>query len=375
MSERISKLVRLNCRPEHIPKPDECTDRWNRLGLDVASGLGEVVLHEFIDDEGIFAEVACKKCPVWKALGVSCCSSFWDDHENLNQSITVLQAVLEFAKEKEAGTMGADSKIQWTDHTFNPWRGCTRISAGCENCYAEVMAHRNPRVLGVWGDDGTRVVASESYWQLPVRWNQKAKDTWVRRRVFCASLADVFENRPELDKPRHRLRHLIDQTPYLDWLLLTKRPENVKLCYGGPEGHAHRSWIESWPTNAWLGVSVEDQKSASNRIPVLLDVPAKVRFLSVEPLLQPIDLSPWIKSLDWVIVGGESGPAARACEEVWIQSIVSQCKDADVPVFVKQMGSRFYDNGWRWGHKDKKGGDPSEWPEHLRVREFPKAKV
>jgi protein gp37 len=239
------------------------------------------------------------------------------------------------------------------------------------------MSHRNPRVLGVWGDDGTRVVAADAYWNEPVRWNQEAKESGVRKRVFCASLADVFENRPELDKPRHRLRHLIAQTPHLDWLLLTKRPENIKLCYGGPEGNTYRSWTESWPTNAWLGVSVEDQPAAKRRISILIDTPARVKFLSMEPLLAPVDLDSvplqgrWLGNIDWVIVGGESGKNARPCEESWVMSVVSQCKEAGVPVFVKQMGSNFYRDGFKFTHKDEKGGDPSEWPEHLQIREFP----
>jgi len=124
--------------------------------------------------------------------------------------------------------MGQDSKIEWTHHTFNPWRGCTKVSPGCTNCYAETLSHRNPKVLGVWGDKGTRVVASDSMWREPIKWDREAREAGERRRVFCASLADVFEDREELDEPRFRLLRLIASTTNLDWLLLTKRPDRIE---------------------------------------------------------------------------------------------------------------------------------------------------
>src|SRR5262245_38941981 len=162
--------------------------------------------------------------------------------------------------------MGKETNIQWCDHTFNPWRGCTKVSPGCQHCYAETLAARNPKVLGVWGPHGTRVIASESMWREPLKWNKKAEIAGVRRRVFCASLADVFEDRPELVEPRYRLWRLIVNTPYLDWLLLTKRPENAgrMLADGGS-----LPGILGFPS-IWLGVSVEDQQRADERIPVLL---------------------------------------------------------------------------------------------------------
>lgn len=264
--------------------------------------------------------------------------------------------------------MGANSKIEWTHHTFNPWRGCSKVSAGCANCYAETMSHRNPAVLGVWGDEGTRVVAAESYWSLPLKWNREAQSAGERRRVFCASLADVFEDRAELVNPRRRLLDLIRRTTNLDWLLLTKRPENVRtmLC----ELEAATSimgripfnvWLCDWldgrpPANVWLGASVEDQATADERIPALLDCPAAVRFLSCEPLLGPVDLyrggwsflhplrpppgnkGGWKQGLDWLIVGGESGPKARPMHPQWARSIRDQCREAGVPFFFKQWG-------------------------------------
>ena len=266
--------------------------------------------------------------------------------------------------------MGQDSKIEWTHHTFNPWRGCTKVSAGCANCYAETQSRRNPSVLGVWGPGGTRVVAAEAYWQQPLRWNRAAAAAGARHRVFCASLADVFEERPELVEPRMRLFKLIGSTPHLDWLLLTKRPrvavEHWPLwcgywCSAQADSAAVLRVADGFVLpNVWLGASVEDQKAADERIPELLKCPAAVRFLSVEPLLGPISLMD-VKanngehdylidclnglhgvsrgeSVDWVIVGGESGHGARPMHPHWAEYIRDQCRDARVPFFFKQWG-------------------------------------
>lgn len=243
--------------------------------------------------------------------------------------------------------MAENSKIEWTTHTFNPWRGCTKISDGCKNCYAEALSRRNPATLGIWGDNGTRVVASESYWKQPLKWNRDAATTGERPRVFCASLADVFEDRPDLIESRDRLFQLIDRTPYLDWLLLTKRPQNIERLW--PWG-----WYDdqfTWP-NVWLGTTAENQEQADRRIPELLKIPARVRFLSCEPLLEAVDLrahwlNPSWSSLvvkpEWVIAGGESGSNARPMQAVWAQGLRDQCVAADVPFLFKQ-----------WGGKDKK---------------------
>lgn len=302
--------------------------------------------------------------------------------------------------------MAENSKIQWTHHTFNPWRGCTKVSAGCTNCYAETLAGRNPKVLGVWGPKGTRVVASESMWREPIRWNREAKEAGERRRVFCASLADVFEGPetmpvasvPIIHAARVRLFHLISETPHLDWLLLTKRPENIRRHCG--DG-LPRSWAESMPTNVWLGTSVENQATADERIPELLKVPAAVRFLSCEPLLGPVNFMQVLiteklnrgcpeswrpeafqpgPKLDWAIVGGESGGGARPCAVEWVRFIVSQCRAAGAACFVKQLGAQPHDcsdgsdrpnAGTLLELIDRKGGEPNEWPVDLRVREFP----
>lgn len=228
--------------------------------------------------------------------------------------------------------MGENTKIEWCHHTFNPWRGCTKVSEGCAHCYAEALSHRNPSVLGLWGDAGTRVVASESAWGEPLKWDRKAREAGERHRVFCASLADVFEVRDELVAPRRRLARLIWETPDLDWLLLTKRPKTAeRLIY--------EMWFSDaeWPRNYWIGTSVENQKHGLPRIDHLRKIPAAIRFLSVEPLLEDlgrIDLT----GIDWVIVGGESGPHARPMHPAWVRSIRDQCIAAGVAFFFKQWG-------------------------------------
>ena len=178
-----------------------------------------------------------------------------------------------------------NSKIEWCHHTFNPWIGCAKVSQGCANCYAEeLMDTRYGRAN--WGVDGTRVRTSDAYWRKPLAWNRKARIEGVRYRVFCASLADVFEDREDLEEWRDDLFNLISATPNLDWLLLTKRPENVNRIVGESRGDCY--WIEESAGkgngNIWIGTSVENQEQADKRIPELLKIPARVRFLSMEPL-------------------------------------------------------------------------------------------
>jgi protein gp37 len=276
--------------------------------------------------------------------------------------------------------MGQNSKIEWTHHTFNPWRGCTKVSEGCQHCYAETMSGRNPGTLGVWGPKGTRVVAAENYWRQPAKWNAEAKAAGERRRVFCASLADVFEGEESMpgasvdavEEARARLWEVIEATPWLDWLLLTKRPRNVVHFTPYTPG--------AWPYNVWIGTSVENQAAADERVPHLLQVPARVRFLSCEPLLGPVDLGKWITpggepldwvpdgdappgdynpvlqqwetrpndgGLHWVIVGGESGGHARPMHPQWARSLQQQCRDAGVPFLFKQWGEYVGGTGQR----------------------------
>jgi protein gp37 len=248
--------------------------------------------------------------------------------------------------------MGEASKIEWTDHTFNPWWGCARVSPGCQHCYAESFAKRYGH--DVWGKNGARRFFGDKHWSEPVKWNAKAEAEGVRRRVFCASMADVFEDHPALPDQRDRLWDLIGRTPWLDWLLLTKRPENVAAMV--PGGH-------DWPANVWPGTTVEDQERASLRVPVFLGATwgATVRFLSCEPLLGPLDLTaslgwrgargcladdPDVRQwgalcgagIDWVICGGESGRGARPMNPDWARSLRDQCVAAGVPFFFKQWG-------------------------------------
>jgi protein gp37 len=218
--------------------------------------------------------------------------------------------------------------IEWADWSFNPWFGCTRVSPACENCYAEAFAHRLG--LNVWGPKSDRKMQSATYWQGPLRWNRKAEAAGIRQRVFCASMADVLEDRPELREPRLALWKLIAETPALDWLLLTKRPENfVRMA---PPWW----WTGRWPFNAWVGTTVEDQARAEQRMPDLVEIPAPVRFISAEPLLERIDLSPWKRRIDWVITGAESGPHARVVETDWIRDLRDQCVPIGVRFFYKQ---------------------------------------
>lgn len=279
--------------------------------------------------------------------------------------------------------MAETTAIAWTDHTFNPVSGCAKISAGCANCYAAALPPAMRR-HAEWGPTANRVFASESYWNQPIAWNRAAEKAGVRRRVFCASVADIFEGRPGsregCNGPREdylsmlaRLFTLIADTPWLDWQLLTKRPWNATTWYRNIHAAAPE-W--TWPDNAWIGTTVEDS-NARNRILWLRRIPARVTFLSCEPLLGPLELlygshhtsdSRGTIGASWVILGGESGRNARYMGIEWARSLVRQCRAADVPVFVKQLGTRW---AKRFGATDPKGGDPAEWPEDLRVRQFP----
>ena len=231
--------------------------------------------------------------------------------------------------------MAKDSSIEWTHHTFNPWWGCTKVSPACDHCYAETWAKRVGQQ--VWGAKSDRRFFTEKHWKEPLRWNAEAIQKGRRSRVFCASMADVFEKRKDLNPWREKLWDLIDQTPMLDWLLLTKRPQNIGAMV---------PWEKTWPENVWLGTTVENQKFAEIRLPHLLKHKAKVRFLSCEPLLGMIDLGAWIKAkprsgmhgIDWIIAGGESGPGARPMHPDWARSLRDQAKKTGVPFHFKQWG-------------------------------------
>lgn len=224
--------------------------------------------------------------------------------------------------------MGQQSSIEWTDHTFNPWWGCIKVSKGCTHCYAETWANRYGH--DVWGIRKDRRIFGENHWNQPLKWNALALQNSHRERVFCASMADVFEDNPNIEPERQKLWTLIEKTPMLDWLLLTKRPENMVNF---------APWKTQWPLNVWAMTSVEDQEQAEKRIPALLHVPAIVRGLSVEPLLGPVDLSPWLDKIQWVIVGGESGRDSRPLHPEWVRHLREQCIEANVAFFFKQWGN------------------------------------
>ncbi len=225
--------------------------------------------------------------------------------------------------------MAANSRIEWTDHTFNPWWGCTKVSPACDHCYAEAWAKRTGH--SVWGAKSSRRFLSDAYWKQPLKWDREAAESGCRKRVFCASMADVFEWKKELTPWRNKLWELIDSTPNLDWLLLTKRPHLANRM---------NPWGTSWPLNVWLGTTAEDQKWVNKRLPHLANSSANIRFLSCEPLLGEIDLSPWLASgdVDWVITGGESGPNARPSDPTWFKAVRDQCERHAVPFHFKQWG-------------------------------------
>jgi protein gp37 len=257
--------------------------------------------------------------------------------------------------------MSENSKIEWCDSTFNPFIGCTKVSPGCDNCYAEkLMDHRMHKVT--WGAGQARVRTSAANWSKPIAWNKAHAEFFAehgrRQRVFCASLADVFDNAVD-PAWRRDLFELIEQTPNLDWMLLTKRIGNVrdmvplpwisKPFQHGPD--PTNIYPAGWPANVWLGATVVNQEEADRDIPKLLAVPAARRFLSMEPLLGPVsfagmfanpadmrDGTNMLEELDWVIVGGESGPGARPMHPDWARSLRDQCAAAGVAFLFKQWG-------------------------------------
>ncbi|MFM0270152.1 phage Gp37/Gp68 family protein [Paraburkholderia aspalathi] len=272
--------------------------------------------------------------------------------------------------------MSENSKIEWTDHTFNPWEGCQKVGPGCDHCYAEA---RNARFAGGtainWGPGAPRRRTSPANWRKPLAWNTNHAAFFAehgrRQRVFCASLADVFDNEVD-DTWRRDLFGLIELTPNLNWLLLTKRIGNAFEMVARARSH---DWIAG-RDNVWLGATIVNQEEADRDIPKLLRVPARVRFLSMEPLLGPVDLTsiPWggirttvldgwtdrTHGIHWVIVGGESGSGARPLHPSWPRALRDQCAQAWVPFLFKQWGE-WTDEDWgeRAGLRDTAGVLPS----------------
>jgi len=246
--------------------------------------------------------------------------------------------------------MGEASSISWTDDTFNPWIGCTKISPECAACYASVATPTRVARAGgleLWGDAGARRITSADNWRKPFRWNREAERTRRRRRVFCASLSDVFEARADLEETRARLWKVIEETPHLDWMLLTKRAENIDLMLP-------RAWLAKPRPNVWLGTTVGTEKRLE-QLHHLLEVPAVVHFVSAEPLLEPLDIQPYLPGapsdfphrLAWVIAGGESyqpsfgsglDRPARPMHPDWVRSLRDQCAEHKVAFHFKQWG-------------------------------------
>lgn len=296
--------------------------------------------------------------------------------------------------------MSDKTEIQWTTSTWNPLRGtagkwhCVRVSEGCRHCYAAAMNHRFGGPDYRKGTDTPRL--DEKALALPLRWRKP-------RRVFVCSMTDLFLDEhtdEQIDKVfavmacarRHTFQVLTKRAKRMhDYL--SSRARNARLWKDAARTFGHSLEFEGislvpFPLpNMWLGVSAEDQRAADERIPLLLDTPAAVRWVSAEPLLGDLDLSPWLgisqyddgepwardtgADLDWVVVGGESGPGARSCDVAWIRSVIEQCRAAGVPCFTKQVGTSIARSV---GLRHPKGGDPAEWPDDLRVREFPEVK-
>lgn len=317
--------------------------------------------------------------------------------------------------------MGKDSGITWTTHTFNPWRGCQEVSPGCDNCYARTLSLRNPATLGKWGAakaGGVRVLAAVAMWKQPLKWDLYARTTTraidgIPDRVFCASLADWAEDwqgpianakgmpfvisatgsmhatdgptgcRPmAMNDAREMLFSVIDQTAELNWLLLTKRPKNIRGKIPGGERKLSGLAVDKpFRKNLWLGTTVENQKYAQARLPYLVPTAdlAPVRFLSVEPMLGPVDLLDVAMndgdhlserglthmgsggSIDWVICGAESGANRRPMNLAWARSLRDQCWAAGVSFFMKQLEI-----------DGKVTDEVSRFPADLQVQEFPR---
>ena len=276
--------------------------------------------------------------------------------------------------------MGTTTNISWTDATWNPCKGCSKISEGCRFCYMM-------RMLDRFGVDGTVVQKTAiSTFNMPLKYKKTKSDIWDGKPLmFTPSLSDIFHS--SVDAFRNEIWDIIRKCQHIIFQIPTKRPERI-LQSLPPD------WGKGWH-NVWLGVSVENQKRADERIPILLDIPAIIRFLSCEPLLGELDLTNYLytryvmggarhmyNQVDWVICGGESGFGKtpedksvkwqyRKCEIDWLYKIVHQCQQANVPLFVKQLGTHLAKTNNLTGS----AADINEFPEHLKVREFPKIVV
>jgi len=263
------------------------------------------------------------------------------------------------------------SAINWCDNTFNAWEGCTRISPGCDHCYAETRDGRHlTEPISHWGKGAPRRAMSDVKWREPLKWDREAAEAGMRPRVFCASLADWADSEAPTGQ-RERLWALIRETPNLDWLLLTKRAGNIRRMLP-PD------WGVGYP-NVWLGVTVEDRRYGLPRLDVLRSIPAAVRFASIEPLLEDLDTVD-LTGINWAIIGGETGSGARSMDTAWVEAIIEQCRAQNVAPWVKQLGKMPSDSGSELvvidedGRQSGNAEDWNLWPEHLahlKVRELP----
>lgn len=230
--------------------------------------------------------------------------------------------------------MGANTSISWTNRTFNPWWGCTKVSAGCDNCYAEAF---DKRVGGAhWGKGQPRRIFGDKHWAEPLAWNAAARKAGVREMVFCASMADVMDDEAP-EGQRERLWKLIDATPNLIWQLLTKRPQRYQRYIP----------LLDWRDNIWLGTTAEDQENYDLRTPILREAGIHFKattFISYEPALGPVSMVDRFAP-DWLIVGGESGAGRRPMQQSWAESILQESRRYGVRFFMKQMGARTPDEG------------------------------
>ena len=242
--------------------------------------------------------------------------------------------------------MGDITGISWTDHTFNPWWGCTRVAPGCDNCYAATL---DKRTGGNYWDSKTQPrLTGKSNWAKPRKWNEQAEIEGRRHRVFCGSMMDWCDNQAP-EGARDSLWQLIRETPNLDWQLLTKRAPNIRKCLPDDWGDGYH--------NVWLGVTAEDRVNGIPRILALREIPAQVRFVSAEPLLEgitPVDLT----GIHWLIIGGESGPGFREMQESWATTLRRECAEQGVACWFKQWGGRVADKGGCL----LRGNEVKEWP-------------
>jgi len=255
------------------------------------------------------------------------------------------------------------TKIEWADEVWNPVTGCTPVSEGCENCYAKRMANRLRGRFGYPVDDPFRIAFHPDRLDQPLRRRK-------HRRIFVCSMSDLFHENVPLDY-QMRIFERMSRAKQHIFIVLTKRPQNMlqfaRDCglipwpfTPPPPMMATPSGV-IWPENVWPGASVENQKRADERIPILLQIPAAVRFVSIEPMLGPLEISAF-PGLDWVIVGGETGPGARPMHPDWVRSVRDQCQEAEVPFFFKQWG------GWLLNYWREISGTPPKG----QKREFPK---